>query len=223
MNTTSNLPGSIPVIYLDFQGGYTPTWGGVSYERPNLSSLQIRDIWKRVAEDFIPFNINVTTDVKVFEHAPKNSRQRVIITPTDTARPGAGGAAYRGSFNWTDETPCWVFQATVPKYCAEGCAHESGHALGLSHDGQNTDGIHAEYYYGHGTGDTSWAPTMGVGFSKNVTQGSKGEYINANNPQDQQDLGLTLCEIALAPAVPMEFITLRVALSAQGTLDVFES
>ncbi len=45
----------------------------------------------------------------------------------------------------------------------------------------------------------------------------------ANNPQDQQDLGLTLCEIALAPAVPMEFITLRVALSAQGTLDVFES
>jgi hypothetical protein len=31
-----------------------------------------------------------------------------------------------------------------------------------------------------------------------------------------------LCEIDLAPAVPMEFITLRVALSASGTLDVFE-
>jgi phage tail sheath protein FI len=44
----------------------------------------------------------------------------------------------------------------------------------------------------------------------------------SNNPPDQQDLGITLCEISLAPAVPMEFITLRVALSAQGSLDVFE-
>ena len=30
-----------------------------------LSNSTIRDIWIRVAEDFIPFNINVTTDVKV--------------------------------------------------------------------------------------------------------------------------------------------------------------
>jgi phage tail sheath protein FI len=44
-----------------------------------------------------------------------------------------------------------------------------------------------------------------------------------NNPPEQQDLGMTMCEISLAPAVPMEFITLRVALSAQGALDVFES
>jgi phage tail sheath protein FI len=44
-----------------------------------------------------------------------------------------------------------------------------------------------------------------------------------NNPQDQQDLGIVVCEISLAPAVPMEFITLRISLSAQGALDVFES
>lgn len=44
----------------------------------------------------------------------------------------------------------------------------------------------------------------------------------ANNPPEQQALGITVCEIQLAPAVPMEFITLRVSLSAQGSLDVFE-
>jgi phage tail sheath protein FI len=44
-----------------------------------------------------------------------------------------------------------------------------------------------------------------------------------NNPQAQQDLGIVVCEISLAPAVPMEFITLRISLSAQGALDVFES
>jgi uncharacterized protein len=43
-----------------------------------------------------------------------------------------------------------------------------------------------------------------------------------NNPPEERDLGRVLCEIDLAPAVPMEFITLRVALSASGTLDVFE-
>ena len=42
------------------------------------------------------------------------------------------------------------------------------------------------------------------------------------NLEEERDLGRVLCEIDLAPAVPMEFITLRVALSASGTLDVFE-
>ena len=42
------------------------------------------------------------------------------------------------------------------------------------------------------------------------------------NPPEEIELGRVLCEIDFAPAVPMEFITLRVALSAPGTLDVFE-
>ena len=65
-----SLPGSIPVIYLDFQGGYTPTWGGITYDRPSVSNTQIKDVWVRVAEDYMPFNINVTTDLKVFQNAP---------------------------------------------------------------------------------------------------------------------------------------------------------
>lgn len=178
-----SLPGAIGVIYLDFQGGYTPTWGGITYARPNSSNAQIRDVWARVAEDYMPFNINVTTDLRVYENAPEKSRQRVIITPTTTAQPGAGGVAYVGSFNWTGDTPCWVFM-TSGKNCAEACSHEAGHTLGLSHDGKDVNGVHTEYYDGQGTGDTAWAPIMGTGYSKNVTQWSKGEYANANNKED---------------------------------------
>jgi hypothetical protein len=40
---------------------------------------------------------------------------------------------------------------------------------------------------------------------------------------EEQELGQVFCEIEVAPAVPMEFILLRVALSSDGILEVFES
>jgi uncharacterized protein len=43
------------------------------------------------------------------------------------------------------------------------------------------------------------------------------------NPPDQIDLGMVVCLIQIAPAVPMEFISLRVTVSAQGQLEVFET
>lgn len=43
-----------------------------------------------------------------------------------------------------------------------------------------------------------------------------------NNPPELQDVGQLLCEIEFAPAVPMEFITLRVAVGREGELEVFE-
>jgi phage tail sheath protein FI len=42
-------------------------------------------------------------------------------------------------------------------------------------------------------------------------------------PPEEQDLGRVFCEIELAPAVPMEFILLRVALSTDAALEVFET
>ena len=42
------------------------------------------------------------------------------------------------------------------------------------------------------------------------------------NPPDEQDLGRVLCEIEIAPATPMEFIQLRISLSGEGKLEVFE-
>jgi hypothetical protein len=43
-----------------------------------------------------------------------------------------------------------------------------------------------------------------------------------NNSQENIDLGQVVCDIGIAPATPMEFILLRVALSADGRLEVFE-
>jgi hypothetical protein len=43
------------------------------------------------------------------------------------------------------------------------------------------------------------------------------------NPPEEVALGRLLCEIDIAPAVPMEFITLRIAMSADATLEVIEA
>jgi phage tail sheath protein FI len=39
---------------------------------------------------------------------------------------------------------------------------------------------------------------------------------------EERDLGRVFCDIDLAPAAPMEFIQLRIALGAEGKLEVFE-
>ncbi|HKX30754.1 MAG TPA: phage tail sheath subtilisin-like domain-containing protein [Blastocatellia bacterium] len=43
------------------------------------------------------------------------------------------------------------------------------------------------------------------------------------NPPEEIELGRLHCEIEVAPAAPMEFILLRVSLSGEGKLEVFES
>jgi len=43
------------------------------------------------------------------------------------------------------------------------------------------------------------------------------------NPPSEQELGRVYCEIDVAPATPMEFIHLRLSLSGEGRLEVFES
>lgn len=89
-----SLPGVTAVLYLDFDGEEGPheRWGDFdALPATDLSVANIFGIWRRVAEDYAPFNLNVTTDLQVYLDAPENSRQRIIVTPTSTALPGSGG------------------------------------------------------------------------------------------------------------------------------------
>src|SRR5688572_2455457 len=92
----SSYPGSPATIFLDFDGDYvagTPwNWSGPIDAQPaGLSAGEITEIYKRVAEDFGIFNLNVTTDSTVFLAAPQTARIRVIITPTSSWYGSAGG------------------------------------------------------------------------------------------------------------------------------------
>ncbi|MFM9147797.1 MAG: zinc-dependent metalloprotease family protein, partial [Verrucomicrobiota bacterium] len=202
-------PGARLIVYLDFTGHTTSNtpWNspGTSFTTPpysidadtttynNQEHTVIQSVWRRMAEDFAPFDVDVTTEepdealLLRSNNADDQYGMRVLFGP-DQMDTGAGGVAFVGSFNdvrTTDPVPCFVFaaqgQASV-KFMSEAGSHEVGHTVGLFHDGL-AGGV-AEYYSGHGTGALSWAPIMGVGYSKDVVQWSKGEYANASQTQD---------------------------------------
>jgi subtilisin-like proprotein convertase family protein len=197
-------PGATKRIFLDFDGHTTTgtAWlNGATIVSPaydidnNPSSFSstelanIREVWERVSEDFLPFNIDVTTEDPGIEALRKVGSSdtewgiRVVIANNTAPAPPAGGVAYLNSFSWNTDTPCFVFPINLgngTKNIAECISHEVGHTLGLDHDGYPLD----EYYSGHGTGATGWAPIMGVGYYKNLSQWSKGEYTGSTTPED---------------------------------------
>lgn len=201
-----SLPGANRIIYLDFNGHTTTgtrwntnqTGGAPIVSAPfdfdgNPSSFstaeldRIKKIWQRVAEDYAPFAIDVTTEEPPLESLRRTSTSdqvygvRVVISPTSSWFSPAGGVAFVGSFNWDSDTPAFVFSNNLgpnsEKAIAEASAHEAGHTLGLHHDGK-TDGT--AYYAGQG----DWAPIMGVSYYKPISQWSRGEYAGANNTED---------------------------------------
>ena len=196
--------GAANIIYLDFNGFQLSgtAWGvtrsclpydsdGDTTTFSDVEQAAITDIWRRVAEDYKPFNVDVTTEEPAAFAG--NHVARALITKSVDANglanpySTAGGVAYVGVFGQTNYftfySPAFIYYNNLgaASNIAEAVAHEVGHNLGLSHDG-TTAGV--EYYSGHGTGETSWGTIMGTGYGKNITQWSKGEYYRANNLQD---------------------------------------
>jgi PKD repeat protein len=199
-------PGSNRVIYLDFDGHVTSnTAWNTSYTNgqpinsapfsidadPSTFNQQEQDaiqyIWQRIAEDYAPFDVDITTqdpgDAAIFRSTSSDLQYgtRAVISPTNFTGESIGGIAYVGVFNnvGTNYKPAFVMTSGLgnnEKNIAEAASHEVGHNLNLNHDGTATQG----YYAGHG----DWAPIMGVGYYESVTQWSKGEYPGANNLQD---------------------------------------
>ena len=197
----SSNPSATSKVFLDFNGHTTSgTWwntsfnGGANIVTPaysidaDITSFSttevatIEEIWRRVAEDYAPFNVDVTTIDPGNLNAANNIR--VVIGGSWNQwyeeSGGVGGVAYVGSWQWNDDTPVFVFEDNLgngaAKSTAEAISHEAGHSLGLQH--QSTYDVFGnkidEYNPGSGSGDTGWAPIMGVSYYKNLTTWHNG-------------------------------------------------
>ncbi len=243
-------PGSTKTIFLDFDGGtasatgwhasypampttqpaWDPSGNGASFTDAELTSIQT--IWQAVAEDYAPFDVDVTTadpgpagifrtdvlDLAYGSHAlisPSAGAHDAICDPLNDGS-ACGGVAYIGVFGSSNggaagdgygfRQPAWIFPQKLgnsPKNIAEAVTHEVGHNFGLRHDGTPTQG----YDRGHG----AWAPIMGAGYDHPITQWSKGDYADANNQEDDVAVILGVAgaradeaptTIGGAPAVP---------------------
>lgn len=208
----NSRPEATAVAYLDFDGETVPAgeWSTTPIEASSsgFSDEQIEETWRRVAEDYRAFNINVTTDPARYAAAPVGSRMRCILTLTSDAAPGSGGVAALGSWadaatpDYSDDIPCWVFTLNVgfdAKGAAEAASHEIAHTLGLSHDGlkDGAGDLVEDYYEGRGNGATGWAPIMGVGYYQALTQWSRGDYTDGVNFANNQEDDLAIISSAI--------------------------
>lgn len=188
-HTTSNTPwntdlGGADIVSTPFDmDGNPAVFGVVEHE-------VIQETWGRVADDFAPFDVDVTTEdpgvegLRRISGGDQNFGVRVVISPTDAWFPGAGGVAFLGYFDNIvsgPDVPCFAFSENVGNPLSGltlVTSHEVGHTVGLRHDGTSTE----EYYDGGGPGD--WGPIMGAPYGKNIVHWSKGEYADANNKED---------------------------------------
>ena len=157
-------PGAAATLYLDFDGHFEATWGSYSNVttpvldfdgNPSATNAEedkyIRDIWAIVAEDYAPFNINVTTvepavlAAGVPSSAANGVALRVAIGGTYGMLGGGSGVAYINSFTSSISNVAYVFpgenSASYPAISVGVTAtHEAGHSFGLQHtsQGENT-------------------------------------------------------------------------------------
>lgn len=201
-------PGSQRVLFLDFDGhvisgtAWNTVYAQDTWTAPAFSAdadpttfsdaerAVIVDVWRRVAQDYAPFDVDVTTADPGQDAITRAGSTdalfgtRVLITPDATqSQCDCGGRAYVDVVDRTSShasyQPAWVYPQALSnssKYIAEAASHEAGHNFGLNHDGTQT----ASYYQGSG----GWGPIMGSPYGQPVTQWNKGTYPGANNFQD---------------------------------------
>jgi hypothetical protein len=147
-------PSASKVIYLDFNGHTTSgtSWNnatmGSSFYSPaydvdgdttsfnDAELTRIQTIWQRVASDFAPFDVNVTTLAPPEDWLARsgstdpNFGVRVVVTSYGPSSSIAAGTALLGSFTSSADTPVFIYNTSILGV-AEATSHEVGHSLGL--------------------------------------------------------------------------------------------
>lgn len=177
----NSKPGAPTAVYLDFDGHSESVKVSCSSIGPwqidcefmdtvtpvfdmdgnlnDFSTLElgtIREVWQRVAEDFAPFNVNVTTDRAVYAD---EGGVRVAIGGEWTdwyddlqsrsgRTPQAASGVKLNSPSGSDPNTVWVFSGTIlpnpatasaadladaVAYVGDTASHETGHHFGLEH------------------------------------------------------------------------------------------
>ncbi len=209
-------PGAARTIYLDFDGQSVSGtwWNQTAYGAPGLPAgphpawsldadpafddaelTAVQEVWARVAEDYAPFQVDVTTadpgQAALDRTGPSDDTfgVRVLVTPGASESQVICGGQCSG-VAWVDAFavdvtgdgtpgPAWVMTdltwTNAAWEIADIASHEAGHTLGLQHDGQGTDA----YYAGRGV----WGPIMGSTLNP-LVQWSDGDYTGATEQQD---------------------------------------
>ncbi len=171
----------------------------------------IQQVWARVAEDFAPFDVNVTTaappESDLTRTSSGDTRFGVRALVVGTARGdlndyiqnsdacgGCVGVAYLDTFDrqLAREHPALTVagplisalgdsEPALAWQLAETISHEVGHTFSLRHDRGPAD-KGGEYY----EGTEPWSPIMGGGVY-GLTQWSKGEYAGYTSAQTNAD------------------------------------
>ena len=192
--------GAAASLYLDFDGHFQAQWGSYSnvttpvYDRDgdpmSFSDAElesIHDIWRRVVEDFAPFNIDVTTveppelAPEVPETAANGLAMRISIGGNGSWIGGPRGVAYIDSFTNSVPNVAYVFSDNSG-WPGDTASHEAGHSFGLHHQSvYDQSGVKTDEYF---TGSGKWRPIMGTS-AKDVTTWHNG--TSSYGPTEFQD------------------------------------
>lgn len=188
----NSRPGAPAKLFLDFNGYNTSSWGSYSPGRtPALDQdgdsstfndaelATIREAFERVAEDFAPFNLNVTT-ADPGTYADRSALRVVVGGSSRWYGSTVSGLGFVNAFTNPQPNTVFVFVNSNPTYLADIISHESGHGFGLNHQEiYNSSGVMTDAY---ANGDSTSKPLMGGGGGRSVWW--RGASGSAGNTQD---------------------------------------